>query len=102
LSESARTEMPGCKKNTGQPTVGSVRIIVSMGSGGKRDMEQRKHEKGRIRFMIADDHTILRQGLAAVLAEEPDFEFVGFAEDGQQTLERYAALNPSFSLRKSG
>jgi hypothetical protein len=31
LSESARTEMPGCKKNTGQPSVGSVRIIMSMG-----------------------------------------------------------------------
>jgi DNA-binding NarL/FixJ family response regulator len=61
-------------------------------------MEQRKHEKGRIRFMIADDHTILRQGLAAVLAEELDFEFVGFAEDGQQTLERYAALKPDVLL----
>jgi DNA-binding NarL/FixJ family response regulator len=48
--------------------------------------------------MVADDHTILRQGLAAVLAEEPDFEFVGFAEDGQQTLERYAALKPDVVL----
>ena len=61
-------------------------------------MEQRKHEKGRIRFMIADDHTILRQGLAAVLAEEPDFEFVGFAEDGQQTLELSPALKPDVVL----
>jgi two-component system, NarL family, response regulator len=61
-------------------------------------MEERKHEKGRIRLMIADDHTILRQGLAAVLAEEPDLEFVGFAEDGQQTLERYAALKPDVVL----
>jgi DNA-binding NarL/FixJ family response regulator len=60
--------------------------------------EERKHQKARIRLMIADDHTILRQGLAAVLAEEPDFEFVGFAEDGQQTLERYAALKPDVLL----
>ena len=48
--------------------------------------------------MIADDHTILRQGLAAVLAEEPDFEFVGYAEDGQQAIERYAALKPDVLL----
>ena len=61
-------------------------------------MEEREHENGRIRLMIEDDHTILRQGLAAVLAEEPDFEFVGFAEDGQQTLERYAALRPDVVL----
>ena len=61
-------------------------------------MAEREHDKGRIRLMIADDHTILRQGLAAVLAEEPDFEFVGFAEDGQQTLERYAALKPNVVL----
>lgn len=61
-------------------------------------MEEREHGKGRIRLMIADDHTILRQGLAAVLAEEPDFEFVGFAEDGLQALERYAALRPDVVL----
>jgi DNA-binding NarL/FixJ family response regulator len=48
--------------------------------------------------MIADDHTILRQGLAAVLAEEPDIEFVGYAEDGQQAIERYAALKPDVLL----
>ena len=48
--------------------------------------------------MIADDHTILRQGLAAVLAEEPDFEFVGYAEDGQQAIERYATLKPDVLL----
>ena len=58
-------------------------------------MEQRKHEKGRIRLMIADDHTILRHGLAAVLAEEPDFEFVSFAEfdhdeDLRQSLKAWA------------
>ena len=61
-------------------------------------MDPAEHEKGRIRLLIADDHTILRQGLAAVLAEEPDFDFVGFAEDGPQTLERYAALKPDVVL----
>jgi DNA-binding NarL/FixJ family response regulator len=75
-----------------------MNMVVWKERGGKCDMEQRKHEKGRIRLMIADDHTILRQGLAAVLAEEPDFEFFSFAEDGQQTLERYATLKPDVVL----
>ncbi|MBV9489690.1 MAG: response regulator transcription factor [Verrucomicrobia bacterium] len=61
-------------------------------------MDPVEHDTGRIRLLIADDHTILRQGLAAVLAEEPDFDFVGFAEDGQQALERYAALKPDVVL----
>lgn len=61
-------------------------------------MDPVEHDTGRIRLMIADDHTILRQGLVAVLAEEPDFDFVGFAEDGQQTLERYGALKPDVVL----
>jgi two-component system NarL family response regulator len=61
-------------------------------------MDPAEHDTRRIRLLIADDHTILRQGLAAVLAEEPDFDFVGFAEDGPQTLERYAALKPDVVL----
>src|ERR1700734_2741785 len=33
----------------------------------------------RIRVMAADDHPIVRVGLAAVIGEEPDLEFVGQA-----------------------
>src|SRR5689334_9001544 len=63
-----------------------------------REMEEGKDKIGRIRLMIADDHVILREGLTAVLAEEADFDFVGFAADGQQALERYAALKPDVVL----
>src|SRR5689334_6777135 len=61
-------------------------------------MEGPGQENGRLRLMIADDHVILRQGLVSVLAEEADFDFVAFAEDGQQALERYAALKPDVVL----
>jgi DNA-binding NarL/FixJ family response regulator len=60
--------------------------------------EEPGQENGRLRLMIADDHVILRQGLVSVLAEEADFDFVAFAEDGQQALERYAALKPDVVL----
>ena len=66
-------------------------------STNPREIEGERQD-GPIRLLIADDHTILRQGLAAVLDEEPDFDFVGFAEDGQQTLEGYAALKPDVVL----
>ena len=52
----------------------------------------------RIRIMLADDHLIVREGLVTVLSEEPDFEFVGFAEDGEQACEQYAKLLPDVLL----
>ncbi len=42
---------------------------------------------GFIRIVIADDHPIVRQGLATVLSQEEDLEVVGQAENGQGCLE---------------
>jgi DNA-binding NarL/FixJ family response regulator len=56
-----------------------------------------KHEK-KIRIMLADDHLIVREGLVTVLGEEPDFDFIGFAEDGEQACEEYAKLLPDVLL----
>ncbi len=38
------------------------------------------------RIVIAEDHTILREGLRALLASDPDLEIVGEAEDGLKLL----------------
>ena len=35
-----------------------------------------------IRIVIVDDHAIIRSGLVALLAKEPDFEIVGEAASG--------------------
>jgi DNA-binding NarL/FixJ family response regulator len=55
-------------------------------------------QEDKIRIMLADDHLIVREGLITVLGEEPDFEFVGFAEDGEQACEEYARLLPDVLL----
>lgn len=39
-----------------------------------------------IRIVLADDHLIVRRGLKQILGEEVDFEVVGEAADGGQTL----------------
>ena len=49
----------------------------------------------RIRILIADDHEVVRKGLMLVLSQEPDFQIVGEAENGQQALELAVALNPN-------
>lgn len=52
----------------------------------------------RIRVLIADDHAILREGLRALLKLSDDIEVVGEAADGQQAIERTAALRPDVVL----
>jgi len=51
-----------------------------------------------IRILIADDHPIVRDGLTAVLGTQPDFEIVGAASDGEETLRQVAALRPDVLL----
>jgi DNA-binding NarL/FixJ family response regulator len=41
-----------------------------------------------IRIVLADDHTIVREGLKQVLASAPDLAVVGEAKDGREVLER--------------
>jgi DNA-binding NarL/FixJ family response regulator len=52
----------------------------------------------KIRVLIADDHAILREGLKALLTLADDIEVVGEAVDGQQAIERSAALRPDVVL----
>src|SRR5262245_32234633 len=41
----------------------------------------------KIKVLLADDHTVVRQGLKALLMAEPDIEIVGEAENGRQATE---------------
>ncbi|MFZ9941492.1 MAG: response regulator [Luteolibacter sp.] len=56
----------------------------------------RQDESGqpRYRVMLADDHTLLRQGLVRVFLDEADFEVVGEAVNGQEAVEQAGELRP--------
>ena len=47
-----------------------------------------------IRVLLADDHNILRDGLAVVLNTQPGIEVVGFAADGEEAVALAASLQP--------
>jgi PAS domain S-box-containing protein len=51
-------------------------------------------ETGRARVLLADDHKIVREGLAAILAAHPDIEVVAQAADGESALEMTRSLRP--------
>jgi DNA-binding NarL/FixJ family response regulator len=46
-----------------------------------------------IRIVLADDHTIVREGLKQILAAAPDFQVVGEARDGHEALARVRELD---------
>ena len=52
----------------------------------------------KIRIFIADDHAIVREGLRALLATEPDLELVGEANDGAQAVSKARTLKPDVIL----
>jgi two-component system response regulator NreC len=41
----------------------------------------------KLRILLADDHTVMRAGLRALLERQPNLEIVGEAQDGRQTVE---------------
>lgn len=51
-----------------------------------------------IRVLLADDHTLFREGLAALLETVPGIEVVGQAGDGEAAVEMAAALQPDIVL----
>ena len=53
---------------------------------------------GPIRLLIADDHPVVRDGLRAMLATQPDMELVGEAATGTQAVAHARALRPDVVL----
>ena len=53
---------------------------------------------GKKRIVIAEDHTILREGLRALLSSDPDFTVVGEAEDGRDAIQCVENLIPDLVL----
>ena len=48
-----------------------------------------------IRILIADDHAVVRRGLRSILQIEKDFQIVGEASNGAETVEKARQLNPN-------
>ncbi len=54
--------------------------------------------KAKHRIIIAEDHTILREGLRSLLSSDPDLEIVGEAQDGQEAIRCVEKLKPNLVL----
>jgi DNA-binding NarL/FixJ family response regulator len=59
---------------------------------------KRKSQKARTAVLIVDDHPMMRQGLAALINNEPDLIADGEAENAQQAMASIAARRPDIVL----
>ena len=48
----------------------------------------------KIRVILADDHPVVRDGLAAILNQQPDMQVIAEAEDGEQAIALYNTHKP--------
>src|SRR6188474_12198 len=55
-------------------------------------------ETKQIRIMTVDDHPILRQGIAALIADEPDLILVAEATNGREAIQQFRAHRPDVTL----
>ncbi len=62
--------------------------------------EYKRAETGedKIRILVVDDHTVVRQGIFALLSSHSDIEIVGEAENGQEAVEKTRQLQPDVIL----
>lgn len=55
-----------------------------------------------IRILLADDHTVVRSGLRALLERQPDFEVVGEASDGREVVRLAEGVRPDVVVMDVG
>lgn len=53
---------------------------------------------GRIRVLVADDHTIVRKGLVSLLVDSGECEVVAEAADGMEAVEKAQATRPDVAI----
>jgi DNA-binding NarL/FixJ family response regulator len=51
-----------------------------------------------IRILAVDDHALLREGIAALVADQPDMKIVGEAATGREAIEQFRLHTPDITL----
>ncbi len=71
-------------------TITNTKKISASGNG--------KPKTDAIRVLLAEDHIVVRDGLAAIIEQEDDLTVVGAAGDGHEAVELWKKLQPDIIL----
>jgi len=55
-------------------------------------------EMGKITVFLAEDHSVVREGLRELISRETDMDIIGEAEDGEETVRQVLNLKPDVVL----
>ena len=55
-------------------------------------------EASPIRILVADDHPIVREGVAGLVGGQPDMSVVGEASNGREAIQQFRAQHPDIIL----
>lgn len=61
-------------------------------------MTKRQPSDDRLKVVVADDHTLMREGVAAVITRQPDMVVVGQAADGEAAVAAVEEYEPDVLL----
>jgi len=78
----------------GERTISAAAVTVEE----LESQEDAHAARGKLRVALADDHRVLRMGLAMMLSATDEFEVVGEADDGEQTLDLVRTAQPDVLL----
>jgi DNA-binding NarL/FixJ family response regulator len=57
---------------------------------------------GKLRLLLGDDHTLMRQGVRKILEERPDWTVIAEAGDGREAVRQTLALHPDVAILDIG
>lgn len=57
---------------------------------------------GKLRILLADDHTLVRQGLRKILEDQRDWQVIAQASNGRDAVKQVVALEPDVAILDIG
>ncbi len=57
---------------------------------------------GKLRILVGDDHTLVRQGFRKILEERPEWEVVAEASDGRDAVRQAMSAQPDIAILDIG
>lgn len=96
FSMAERVELLGGQLAIESAPGGPTRVVV--GLPGQPSLAGVEIPAERIRIVIVDDHRYVREGLTALIKQQPDMELVGEAGDGESACREVLRLRPDVVL----